>query len=279
MNSTVQWPDTQLDIADLVSGGWRPIPFREFVLKVHQRCNLSCEYCYVYAMADQSWRNRPVVMPPLVWRAAAERIAEHARTHELGAVRVILHGGEPLLAGRERLLDIVAGLRAALPTECRLRVGLQTNAVLLDEATLTDLCGNGIEIGVSLDGTEDGNERRRRPDGRSSYAAVQAGLRLLGDPRYRDAFAGLLCVVNPATDPVACYEALLQYAPPSVDFLLPHANWSRPPALLNFGVRPNSPITTTSVSSSRPRSCRSPSRAERARSVGGSSSSRLHSRC
>jgi uncharacterized protein len=197
---------------------------------VHQRCNLSCDYCYVYAMADQSWRKRPPLMQPHVWRAAARRIAEHVRTHRLTGVRVILHGGEPLLAGRERLLALVADVRAALPGGCHLRVGLQTNGVLLTESVLADLHDHGIEIGVSLDGTAVDNDRRRRhPDGRGSYDAVHAALVLLGDPKYRKAFAGLLCVVDPETDPIACYESLLRYAPPTIDFLLPHANWSRPP--------------------------------------------------
>jgi uncharacterized protein len=35
--------------------------------------------------------------------------------------------------------------------------------------------------------------------------------------------------VDPAADPVDTYEALLRYRPPVIDFLLPHANWSRPP--------------------------------------------------
>jgi uncharacterized protein len=42
-------------------------------------------------------------------------------------------------------------------------------------------------------------------------------------------FAGLLCTVDPDADPVACYEEMLRYRPPVVDFLLPHANWSSPP--------------------------------------------------
>ena len=32
---------------------------RQFLLKVHSRCNLACDYCYVYQHADQSWRTRP----------------------------------------------------------------------------------------------------------------------------------------------------------------------------------------------------------------------------
>jgi uncharacterized protein len=34
--------------------GWRPVPFREFIVKVHSRCDLACDYCYMYEMADRS---------------------------------------------------------------------------------------------------------------------------------------------------------------------------------------------------------------------------------
>jgi uncharacterized protein len=34
-----------------------------------------------------------------VLRQTAQRIAEHAAEHDLGRVEVVLHGGEPLLAG------------------------------------------------------------------------------------------------------------------------------------------------------------------------------------
>ena len=30
-----------------------------FVLKIAERCNLNCSYCYMYKHADQSWRFRP----------------------------------------------------------------------------------------------------------------------------------------------------------------------------------------------------------------------------
>jgi uncharacterized protein len=59
---------------------------------------------------------------------------------------------------------------------------------------------------------------------------VDRALRLLGSPPYRSAFSGLLCTIDPMTDPVHTYESLLPYRPPAVDFLLPHANWAAPPA-------------------------------------------------
>jgi uncharacterized protein len=225
------WPDHDLDVAALRAGGWRPTPFRDVVLKVHQRCNLACDYCYVYTMADQSWRDRPLVMDRATWRAAARRMAEHAAAHRLPTMRLVLHGGEPLLAGPARLAELVTDFRTEVGADCRLDVQLQTNGVLLDEAMLDMLRAHRVRVGVSLDGTAADNDRRRpRPDGRGSHDAVDRALRLLGSPAYRDGFAGLLCTVDPTTDPIACYEALLEYAPPTVDLLLPHANWSAPPA-------------------------------------------------
>ena len=224
------WPDLTLDVPGLLASGWRPTPFRDVVLKVHQRCNLACDYCYVYTMADQSWRDRPLVMERETWRATAARMAEHAAANELNAMRLVLHGGEPLLAGPARLGELITDFRQAFTGACRLDIQLQTNGVLLDETMLELLRDSGVRIGVSLDGTAaDNDRRRRRPDGRGSSTAVDRALRLLTSPKYRDAFAGLLCTVDPATDPIACYEALLAYDPPTMDLLIPHANWSAPP--------------------------------------------------
>jgi uncharacterized protein len=224
------WPDESLDVAALRIAGWRPTPFRDLVLKVHQRCNLACDYCYVYTMADQSWRDRPPIMGRETWLAAAARMADHARAHKLSSMRLILHGGEPLLAGPDRLAALVHDFRTALDGLCQLDVRIQTNGVLLGTEMLARLRDQGVTIGVSLDGTLADNDRHRRhANGRSSFASVDRALRLLGTLEHRPAFAGILCTVDPAVDPVACYEALLRYEPPMIDFLLPHANWSEPP--------------------------------------------------
>ncbi len=225
------WPHRDLDVDRLRASGWRPTPFHEFVLKVHQRCNLACDYCYVYESADQSWRDRPRLMPAEVRAAAIGRIAEHVREHRLSRVSVILHGGEPMLFGADQLAGLAAEVRAALPATCELRLGMQTNGVALDEPALTRLAAAGIRIGVSVDGTAQSHDRHRRfPNGRGSHHAVTRALELLASSRFRRHYAGLLCTVDVTTAPVATYEALLEHAPPTIDFLLPHANWeSRPP--------------------------------------------------
>jgi uncharacterized protein len=205
-------------------------PLREFVLKLASRCNLACDYCYVYTGPDQSWRQRPAVMSQATIGKAAGRIAEHARTHRLGRVLVALHGGEPLLAGPDTTERLLTAVRGAMPSGSHADLVVQTNGVLLTPAFLDLFARHKVRVGVSLDGGKRANDQHRNhADGRSAYAEVSRALTLLGSARYRSLFAGILCTVDPARDPLTTYADLLAFDPPEVDFLLPHATWSRPP--------------------------------------------------
>ncbi|MEU2625628.1 FxsB family cyclophane-forming radical SAM/SPASM peptide maturase [Kitasatospora sp. NPDC007106] len=206
------------------------VPFSQFVVKVHSRCDLACDHCYVYEHADTSWRGKPKVVTGEVLTRTADRIAEHARTHTLPAVHVVLHGGEPLLAGPAVLRRAAEELHRALPEGCALDLRIHTNAVLLSTAFLDLFAEYGIKVGVSLDGDRAANDRHRRfADGRSSHAKVLKALDLLRRPEYRHLYAGLLCTIDVENDPIAVYEALTALAPPRIDFLLPHATWDTPP--------------------------------------------------
>jgi uncharacterized protein len=212
------------------SDGWRPTPIRQFVLKVYSRCNLACDYCYVYRMADQTWRGQPLAMSRETLRLAADRIAEHADRHRLSRIGVVLHGGEPLLAGPAFFADAARTLRERMPATVAVTLTVQSNGVLLTRSMLDLLGEHDISVAVSIDGGPAGNDRHRRyPNGRGSYADVARGLELLASPAYRRLFAGLLCTVDLAQDPVATYAELLRFRPPRMDFLLPLGNWSAPP--------------------------------------------------
>ncbi|MFF0294232.1 FxsB family cyclophane-forming radical SAM/SPASM peptide maturase [Kitasatospora sp. NPDC004614] len=205
-------------------------PFSQFVLKVHSRCDLACDHCYVYEHRDTSWIRKSRAVTDEVLERTAGRIGEHARTHRLPAVHVVLHGGEPLLAGPARLRRAAELLRAALPEWCALDLRIHTNGVLLSRRFCELFAEQGIKVGISLDGDRLANDRHRRfPDGRSSHAKVLAALSLLREPEFRHLYAGLLCTIDVANDPVAVYEALVAEQPPRIDFLLPHATWDHPP--------------------------------------------------
>lgn len=224
------WPYATLDAAAAREGGWRPAPVHDIVLKIHQRCNLACDYCYVYSSVDQSWRDRPAAMPQDVWEAAVDKIGRHVVAHGSRGVRVVLHGGEPLLFGTDRIAALTTRLRAAVPGGCALEVGMQTNGVLLTARRLDALRPHRITYGVSIDGVPEVHDRHRvTHSGRGSFAAAARALDLLRRPEHRASYAGILCTVAAGTDPVACYEQLLAFDPPMIDLLLPHANWQHPP--------------------------------------------------
>lgn len=222
-----EWP-AGLDVDGLLAQGWRPTPFRQFVLKIHSRCNLACDYCYMYEMADQGWRSRPRRMARSVVDRTAERIAEHARAFGRDRVDVILHGGEPLLAGADHIRYTAQVLRKTCEPDVRVALRMQTNGVLVDEAFLDLFEELGIRVGVSIDGAEADHDRHRvRAGGRGTHAEVRTGLEKLAARPHL--LSGLLATVDLESDPVTTYEALLEFDPPAVDFLLPHGTWDAPP--------------------------------------------------
>ncbi|MFJ6631674.1 radical SAM/SPASM protein FxsBH, inactivated beta-hydroxylase extension form [Streptomyces sp. NPDC091376] len=206
------------------------VPFREIVLKVHSRCDLACDHCYIYEHADQSWRTRPKAISDEAIFWTALRLAEHAKKHALPSVSVILHGGEPLLAGPSRLRRICEELTAALDGVAALDLRIHTNGLQLSPRYLDLFDEFGVKVGISLDGDKAANDRHRRfADGRSSHPLVLKAVELLGRDRYRHLNLGLLCTVDVANDPVAVHDALMELDPPRIDFLLPHATWDEPP--------------------------------------------------
>ncbi|MFD5198881.1 radical SAM/SPASM protein FxsB, inactivated metallohydrolase extension form [Streptomyces sp. NPDC058375] len=206
------------------------VPFREFVLKVHSRCDLACDHCYVYEHADQSWLTRPKTISDEAISWTARRLAEHATTHALPSVTVILHGGEPLLAGPARLRRVCEELGSALHGIAELDLRIHTNGVQLSPRYLDLFDEFHVRVGISLDGDRAANDRHRRfANGRSSHPMVMRAVELLREERYRHLDLGLLCTVDIHNDPVAVHDALAVLEPPLVDFLLPHATWDDPP--------------------------------------------------
>ncbi|MFJ8078719.1 radical SAM/SPASM protein FxsBH, inactivated beta-hydroxylase extension form [Streptomyces sp. NPDC096176] len=214
------------------------VPFQQIVVKVHSRCDLACDHCYIYEHADQSWRTRPKAISDEAISWTALRLAEHAKSHALPSVSVILHGGEPLLAGPARLRRVCEELTAALDNVAALDLRIHTNGIQLSSRYLDLFDEFDVRVGISLDGDRAANDRHRRyADGRTSHPLVLRAVDLLRQERYRHLYLGLLCTIDVANDPVAVYDALAELEPPRIDFLLPHATWDEPPP------RPNGSAT------------------------------------
>lgn len=198
------------------------------LLKVASRCNLNCTYCYVYNMGDEGWRSLPRRMSEAVQRAVVDRLAAFSRTQRR-PFSVVLHGGEPLVLGANRLADLFSALHGSLPPQYGLH--LQTNGLLLSNCIL-DLCAEfKVGISISLDGTPELNDRNRvGHDGKGSHSRImQAVRRLQSHGAARELFSGLLAVVDPTSDPAEVYAFFKLIGTPSIDFLYRDGNHDKLP--------------------------------------------------
>jgi uncharacterized protein len=199
-----------------------------FLIKIASRCNLDCDYCYVYHHTDQSWRSMPKTMPVDIQKSFADRLAEYVREEGLRRAVIIFHGGEPLLAGAATITGFAERLRAAVGSEVILDFALQTNGILLTDAVLDQLEQADISVSLSLDGPKAANDLHRTSrKGRSSFESVMGGYqRLASRPAI---FAGIIAVIDPRIDPEDLFQFFDELGPPKLDLLLPDAHHLRPP--------------------------------------------------
>jgi len=147
------------------------------------------------------------------------RIREFASQTGRQRLRIVAHGGEPLLLGAKGLNSFFACLSAAA-SPVQLQFSLQTNATLISPEICEVFRRHGVLVGVSLDGGEAHNARRIDHQGRPSWDRVVAGIAQLKE-HAPECFGGLLCVIELAHPPEQIIDALCAFEPPQVDLLQP----------------------------------------------------------
>ncbi len=206
----------------------RQLTLDTVLLKVASRCNLDCSYCYVYHMGDDAWRDQPKLMSAAVVEKVAAALGDQYR-RQATPFSVVLHGGEPLMLGRNRLATLCEALRASLPHPCGIH--LQTNGVLLTDDIIDVLVRFDVGVSISIDGPVEVHDRFRKDhSGRGSHARVTAGVaRMVARDDARPLLAGVLSVIDPTSDPAEVYAALKATGSPSLDFLVRDGNWENLP--------------------------------------------------
>lgn len=200
------------------------------VIKVATRCNLNCSYCYEYNMEDESWRQKPRVLSLETAASIGRRIRQHCAAWNRRRFAVSFHGGEPLLAGAEHIAAVVEAIRREAAPDVTVDFGMQTNGMLLTPKIVETLSHLRFSVGVSIDGSKATNDRHRTTrNGKSSFSRTVAGIDNLKAGGRPGLFAGLLAVIDLDARPIETFDFLASLEPPSIDFLLPHGNWHRPP--------------------------------------------------
>lgn len=205
-------------------------PMHLFICKVASRCNIDCDYCYVYHHADQGWRRQPVRMGLDTAAQLGRRINEHAATHGLSSVEVVMHGGEPLVVGVDYLRDWCETVQLQAK-DTTVHFAMQTNGTLFDESALTLCLERSIKVGLSLDGPRYANDLHRLDHkGRSSFDAVIRALALLSEGEGRSVWSGFLSVIDIRSDPLEVYSYLSAFRPNLIELLLPLGHHDLRPA-------------------------------------------------
>ena len=170
-------------------------------------------------------------------KAFARNLAKYVADKQIDEVTVLLHGGEPLLAGEERIRKFCKEVRQTLASQSTtVTYAMQTNGVLLTPRWLELLNDFDVSFGVSLDGNRTANDRHRLDhSGESSYESVERSLRLIQTSPHGHLFRGFLSVIDLKNDPLATYRYLLEWKPPRLDFLFPEGTHDRPPPGLTGG--------------------------------------------
>ncbi|MDP3935551.1 MAG: cyclophane-forming radical SAM/SPASM peptide maturase YhhB [Alphaproteobacteria bacterium] len=209
-----------------------PPRFTTFLVKLAARCNLNCDYCYVFNHADQSWKSLPRKLSVENQACVAERIAEYTKENKVSHCLVIFHGGEPLLMPHAQIVDFAALITQKAAPHTRVDFSLQTNGVLLNRAMLDAFRSAKIGVSLSLDGPKHANDQHRlNHKGESSFHYVMNGLNLL--QQYPDVFTGVISVIDVQNSPEELLEFFYNLDIRQLDFLLPDSNHMRPPPLRN----------------------------------------------
>lgn len=157
---------------------------RLLVLRLTERCNLRCAYCY--AARDEE---EPFDMDADTALRAVELCCPPG-----GTLRVQFTGGEPLL--KLELMEAVAAF--GRESGRRLLLSVQTNGTLLTAEACRRLNAIRCGVGVSLDGPGEANALRVFPDGSASTEAVVQGVQALGEAGMRCGVTAVVTAVNAA---------------------------------------------------------------------------------
>lgn len=199
------------------------------LIKTASRCNLDCSYCYVYQGKDTSWKSQPKKMSLETMDILVKRLIEQKAKQDIGFA-IVLHGGEPLLLGKQGMEYLLNTLRKHFTPE-KFPISIQTNGALLNNDFLDIFSKYRANVSISLDGNKKTNDiSRLTVSGKSSFDSVISGINLLKSHKdYEFLFSGTLSVIQLESSAKETYDFLKSLDVPSMDFLLQDGNRDRLP--------------------------------------------------
>lgn len=208
-------------------------PFDYILLKLASRCNINCDYCYWFK--DPSVYKSEAILTPQTEDDLIKCLDEHLYEYSLSKFSILLHGGEPLLFGKERFDNLCTKLyHIMIKRECTLKLSLTTNGLLIDEEWVELFKKYKVSITVSIDGPPAIHDSRRKDfkNRNTSHLAIQ-GFKLLKEANIN---SGVLAVCSPQTNPKDYTSFFIsELGLKSFDILVPDATHEDTPlSITNF---------------------------------------------
>ncbi len=197
----------------------------QIVLKIAERCNIDCTYCYYFNSGNESPFSRPKVISENVIDAVEAFVRRSSELIDLGNVRVILHGGEPLMVNKVRYASICETLIRLRDIRPDMSIVMSTNAMLIDDDWIDIFEKYQVGVCVSLDGPREYHDLERLDfKGRGTYDRTIQGINKLrrAAAAGRVNHPGVIAVINPRSRGDIVYNHLVrEFGFRTVDFLVP----------------------------------------------------------
>ncbi|PNQ53788.1 XyeB family radical SAM/SPASM peptide maturase, partial [Vibrio agarivorans] len=220
----------------------KKIKHLEIILKVSERCNINCTYCYVFNLGnDIAINSKPIISHQNI-KHLKHFFERATREYEIESLQVDFHGGEPLMMGKERFKAACKELMSGDYQNSRLSLACQTNAILIDDEWIDIFSKYDVSVGISIDGPKHINDKHRIDrKGRGTYDDTVAGLKKLQAAWEEGKIAdepGILCVANPSVKGADIYRHFVDVLGcKKFDFLIPdesHDTCEDPHSLAEF---------------------------------------------
>ena len=201
-------------------------------LKIVERCNLNCTYCYFFNGEDQSYQSHPKHLAKEQALKIAHFLQQACSDLNITELSFIFHGGEPLIYPKAHFDWMCSLFSETFPSTITIRYSIQTNGTLITKEWAQLLLKHHVGVGISLDGPEIYNDKYRIDHKNSgSYKSVISGLKnLKKEFKNKSSAIGALCVINPEFSAGVIYKHLAKDLNlKSLDFILPDYNYDNPP--------------------------------------------------
>jgi uncharacterized protein len=196
----------------------------QVVLKVAERCNINCTYCYYFNGGDEEALSKPVVIAAQTIDEVAAYLAQGVRDLQIPVLYVSFHGGEPLMMKPEAFDHACQVIRSKVGDAAKVGFIVQTNGTIWNERFAEVFKKHEVSVGISLDGGKSENDRYRLDHrGKSTYDRIVRKIDAMRDTGFGIDGRPLSCisVLDSRNDYRKVYADLCAHGFRALNFLLP----------------------------------------------------------